>query len=320
MKKFLSLLASTALALSGAVLVSSHTAVAQASAAGEVKPLKVLLVIGGCCHDYARQKEILKQGISARTPAEFTIEHEGDGKTDHKHSIYEKKEWWKGFDVVIHDECSASVKDEAFINNILAAHKAGVPAVLLHCGMHNYRSEGYPNKTPWFEFTGLKTTGHGPQEPILLSFMDKENPILQGLSEWTTIKEELYNNTAGGVEPTAKPLIKGMQTVTDKKTNEKKEVATVVAWTNDYHGTKVFGTTLGHNNETVADARYLNLVTRGLLWTVGKLDDKHFKASDENVDVKAIKVEPKPDAKKASASAARPGIEILKDVPCCGNE
>ena len=39
-----------------------------------------------------------------------------------------------------------------------------------------------------------------------------------------------------------------------------------------YNGkTKVFATTLGHNNETVADARYLDLVTRGLLWATGHL-------------------------------------------------
>jgi type 1 glutamine amidotransferase len=52
----------------------------------------------------------------------------------------------------------------------------------------------------------------------------------------------------------------------------------VVAWTNTYKGkTRVFATTLGHNNATVADARYLDLVTRGLLWSVGKLDDTHLK-------------------------------------------
>ena len=42
--------------------------------------------------------------------------------------------------------------------------------------------------------------------------------------------------------------------------------------------TKVFGTTLGHNNETVADARYLDLVTRGLLWSVDKLNDASLKS------------------------------------------
>ncbi len=52
----------------------------------------------------------------------------------------------------------------------------------------------------------------------------------------------------------------------------------MVAWTNTYNGkAKVFATTLGHNNETVADSRYLDLVTRGLLWSVGKLDEAHLR-------------------------------------------
>jgi type 1 glutamine amidotransferase len=40
----------------------------------------------------------------------------------------------------------------------------------------------------------------------------------------------------------------------------------------------VFATTLGHNNATVADPKYLDLVTRGLLWSCDRLDEKHLKA------------------------------------------
>ena len=51
-----------------------------------------------------------------------------------------------------------------------------------------------------------------------------------------------------------------------------------MAWTNLYKGkTRVFATTLGHNNETVNDPRYLDLVTRGLLWSVNKLDGRGSK-------------------------------------------
>ncbi|HWT79109.1 MAG TPA: hypothetical protein VN648_09945 [Candidatus Methylomirabilis sp.] len=46
-----------------------------------------------------------------------------------------------------------------------------------------------------------------------------------------------------------------------------------------YNGkTRVFATTLGHNNATVDDPRYLDLVTRGLLWSLRKLDAEHLKA------------------------------------------
>ena len=46
--------------------------------------------------------------------------------------------------------------------------------------------------------------------------------------------------------------------VKDKKSGKTTEADAVVVWTNLYKGkAKVFATTLGHNNETVADARYL---------------------------------------------------------------
>ena len=49
----------------------------------------------------------------------------------------------------------------------------------------------------------------------------------------------------------------------------------VVAWVNEYgpNKTRIFSTSLGHNNATVADDRYLDLVTRGLLWAAGRLGD-----------------------------------------------
>jgi type 1 glutamine amidotransferase len=131
--------------------------------------------------------------------------------------------------------------------------------------MHCYRSEGWPDKvTPWFEFTGLQTTGHGAQQPIDLTYVDKESPITKGLENWKTIKEELYNNSAGKLLETAKPLAGGKQGRSES----------IVVWTNSYNKkTPVFCTTLGHNNETVADDRYLDLVTRGLLWATGHLTD-----------------------------------------------
>jgi type 1 glutamine amidotransferase len=47
-----------------------------------------------------------------------------------------------------------------------------------------------------------------------------------------------------------------------------KEVETVVAWTNEYGAKKtpIFSTTIGHNNDTVSDARYLDLVCHGITW------------------------------------------------------
>ena len=260
-----------------ALLTAGLLGVARSRAEDAPKPIRALLVIGGCCHDYAKQKDILTKGISARANVQWTIAYDPDTGTKHLNPVYNSADWAKNYDVIVHDECCSDVKDTELINRILEPHRQGLPGVVLHCGMHCYRSTGFPKTTPWFEFTGLITTGHGPQAPIALTFLDKDSPITIGQTSWTTINEELYNNFAGHLEGTAHALVRGKQTFPTKRNAKPSVSDTVVVWTNMYKGkTKVFATTLGHNNETVADPRYLDMVTRGLLWSVGKLDDAHL--------------------------------------------
>jgi type 1 glutamine amidotransferase len=245
------------------------------------KPIRALLVLGGCCHDYEKQKDIISQGISKRANVQWSIAYDPDKTTKHNNPVYANPEWYKGFDVVVHDECSSDVKDTETINGILKPHKDGLPAVFLHCGMHSYRGEGYPKTSAWFEFTGLHTNGHGPQLPIEITFTDKENPITKGIENWTTVNEELYNNITGKLLDTAKEIARGKQTVKQKDGKEKVEDC-ICVWTNTYNGkTRVFGTTLGHNNATVADERYLTMITRGLLWSVDKLNDQYLKPAKQ---------------------------------------
>lgn len=250
---------------------------ADAPAKAEVKPLKALLVLGGCCHDYNKQKDLLKEGIEARANVVVEIAYNPDTTTKAKFEAYLKDSWYAGYDVIIHDECSADVKDVDYVENILAAHKAGIPGVNLHCAMHSYRVGEFAKPvTPgtkdamWFDYLGLQSTGHGPQVPVEITFTDKEHPATATLSNWTTGKEELYNNVA---ILTGKPLAMGKQVVRGK------DVEAVVTWTNEYgpKKTRVWSTTLGHNNATVGDARYLDMVTRGLLWSCDKLNGDYLK-------------------------------------------
>jgi type 1 glutamine amidotransferase len=263
--------------LLGATIFSSVPAPDVAAAADRVKPLRVLLVLGGCCHDYKGQQEALVQGLPVRANVEIVVAYDPDTSTKHLNPVYESADWAQGFDVVIHDECSSDVKDLALIDRILEPHRQGLPAVILHCGMHSYRSEGYPQVTPWFEFTGLQSTGHGPQAPIEIDFIARDQLIVQPLGNWTTINEELYNNSAGKLLDTATPLARGRQTTKNRR-GEESTADCVVVWTNAYRDkTRVFATTLGHNTATVADSRYLDLVARGLLWSCDKLNDDYIR-------------------------------------------
>jgi type 1 glutamine amidotransferase len=49
--------------------------------------------------------------------------------------------------------------------------------------------------------------------------------------------------------------------------------AEVNVWVNQFGKGRVFGTTIGHYNHTLQDPAILDLLTRGLLWSTGKLQD-----------------------------------------------
>lgn len=270
-----------------ALLAIAFTALAPVQSQTQPKPLKALLITGGCCHAYATQKNILKKGIEARANVIVDQVHTDDKTTNPPLPIYSNPNYAKGYDVIIHDECAAAMADVATIKEVLAPHQNGVAGVNLHCAMHSYRvgnhrepsSPGTDNSL-WFDYLGIQSSGHGPKQPLAISFTNTKHAVTKDLKDWATANEELYNNVQ--IFPTAKALASGFQHQPERKlkngkVNPAKDAEAVVVWTNDYHGTRVFSTTIGHYDETVADDRYLDLVTRGLLWACGKLNANYLK-------------------------------------------
>lgn len=264
---------------------------AEAAPKGKRLPLRALLITGGCCHDYKSQKDILKKGIEARAHIVVDQIHSDDKSTNPPLPNYGNADYAKGYDVVIHDECAAKMADPKVVAGVLAPHKKGIPGVNLHCAMHSFRvaNPREPQKagtegSMWFDYLGLQSSGHGPKQPVRIEYTNRKHPITKGLKNWTTIPEELYNNVQ--VYKTATPLSVGHQTQPPRKNRKTGkipegaktlEAEAVITWINDYHGTRVFSTTMGHYNETVADDRYLDLVTRGLLWACDKLNQDYLK-------------------------------------------
>ena len=280
------------------------------------EPLKALLVTGGCCHDYAKQHEVIAKGIQGRANVQVDVIWTDDKGTNPPLPLYEKTDWAQGYDIIIHDECAASMNNKETLTRILDAHKT-IPSIQLHCAMHSFRT----GEDRWFKRLGLQSNSHGPQEPIAITFVDKEHPITKTLADWTTIKEELYNNVNLF---DAHPLAMGKQTVKNKD-GSTKDVEYIVAWTNEKAGARSFSTTIGHNTETVADARYLDLITRGLLWACDKLTPDYltpFTGQNKVTFVAAKPVEaPKhpPTPKdttgiKTTASSTQPGNDAWKAV------
>jgi type 1 glutamine amidotransferase len=234
------------------------TGVPFARAAEPAKPLEVLYVTGGCCHDYEAQKKIVADGLAARARVNVTVVHEGGESREHRVSIYDKPRWADGYDVVFHNECFGHVNDPEFVAKIVAEHARGIPAVFMHCSMHSYRMT--PGEE-WRKAIGITSSGHGKHYPYTVKLV-AEHPILAGLPrDWEMPQEELY--FCDKVWPSATPLAEAFS-------REREKMQTVV-WVNDYRGTRVFGTTIGHYNHTVGMPAFLDLLARGTLWAAGRL-------------------------------------------------
>ena len=259
------------------------------------RQIQALLVTGGCCHDYDRQKRILTRGISGRANVRWTVVHQGGTTTDTAIPLYDNPDWAEGFDIVVHNECFSDVKNLAFVDRILRPHREGVPAILIHCAMHCYRV----GDDRWFEFVGLESPGHGPHYSYTADILKPDHPIMQGFGPtFVAPKGELYHSVR--VFDTATPLAQA-----NRQADGEPQVC---VWTNDYRGTPVFGCTMGHYNETMAEPAYLDMMARAVLWATGRDVEQGFTPATAELNAE---IEQLIDAAVESTSAATGGN-------CCG--
>ena len=110
-----------------ALLTLSFRAIADDAA--KKKPIRALLITGGCCHDYAYQTKKLVEGSKKLANFEWTVLHDPRRGTKGKIGLYEKEAWGSDFDVVVHNECFAGTSDPEYIRKITKVHREGLPAV-----------------------------------------------------------------------------------------------------------------------------------------------------------------------------------------------
>jgi len=234
-----------------------------AISAQAAEPLRALLITGGCCHDYEAQKKTLTEGISARANVVWTIIHEGDSDAkDTRFSVYEKPNWTKNYDVIVHNECSGKVVDVPFIEGIVRAQTNGIGVVMIHCSIHSYRES---TTDEWRKLLGVSSYRHQAKRAFDVVNVKPEHPIMKSWpAKFHDSEDELYEIVK--VWPNCIPLAKS---VTPKKDDDLHPSI----WINTYGKSRVFGTTLGHLDATMKTDVYLDLVTRGLLWSCNKLDE-----------------------------------------------
>lgn len=218
-------------------------------------PIRILLVTGGCCHDYdfqtrAMQKALKDQGI----PAEWKVVDEGGKGTKAQIPLYENPEWAYGFDVVIHNECFANTTDPTYIRKITGPHKAGVNAVVIHCAMHTYRAAEIDD---WRQFLGVTSRHHEHQSEYPVKVVATDHPIMKDFpADYKSAKDELY------IIEKVWPQTEVLATSISEKTGK----LNPVFWTNRYGKARVFGTTYGHSVATFEDPVFLKTLARGIKW------------------------------------------------------
>ena len=218
--------------------------------------IKALVVSGGCCHDYALQGKLLVDAVSKVLPVDWTVAIQGGRGTTGELPVYDNPNWAKGFDIVVHNECFADVSDPAFIRRITVPQRGGPPALVIHCAMHTFRAATVDD---WREFLGVTTRRHTKAHNISVKIAVKDHAIMKGFKEdWVTPVDELYVIEKFWPNSTA--------LATAVSPEDQKEYP--LAWVSDYGGTRVFGTTIGHGNDTWNDPVYQDLLVRAFKWAL----------------------------------------------------
>ena len=255
-RRFGALVAVAALAAAFLTWPESTVLTAQTPAPSAPR-VKALLISSGAFHDYLHQSRVFVEAVGAAEPVDWTIALQGSPRgTRTRYPIYDRADWARGFDIVIHNECSADVDDPEFIRRITNGHRdARVPAMVIHCAMHSYRAATVDD---WRAFLGATSRRHTPQFRIPVEWTG--DAVVEGLPQWTTPMDELY------VIERLWPGARAVATAVDPADQRQH----AVAWVHEPEGVRVFGTTLGHGNATWDDPVFQQLLVRGFRWALGR--------------------------------------------------
>jgi type 1 glutamine amidotransferase len=217
------------------------------------RPLKVLWVAGGVCHDFDALVPHLTSNLRPLLNATFDV------KLDLE--IWRDEKFADAYDAVVYQFC----RDDAegvLIDHALQATRTGKPTVIIHCGVHSFRNSDRVGE--WEKCCGMRSKVHDSFQPFQTIKLDPAHPITKAWPEnWTTSGDELYQTIE--FLPGSHPLLK-VKSPQDGREH-------IVSWTSSYGKGRVFATTLGHDLKTASMPTYHRLLADGLSWACGELGD-----------------------------------------------
>lgn len=238
-------------------LAATAPAAENAGDAKPVKPLNVVILVGGHGYDESGFETLWKglDGLAAQV--------------------------WQGapytafddisrfpYDVIVMYNLSSGMT-ETQKQNFLALLERGVGLVVWHHALANCQDWPEFEKIAGGKFWMAAGERHGVQVPrsgtgfgiVKMHIEDPQHPITKGLADFE-IEDEPYNTQTfwDGIHV----LVTGDHPRSDKP----------IAWVNRYGKGRVFSYQSGHDAKAWKNPAFQHLLQRGIQWVAGRLDDK----------------------------------------------
>lgn len=213
------------------------------------RPLQVVMFTGGIAHEYERLPKQLAQSLA----------RDGDLKVEVTTDLGKLNEAvLDQYDVLMFNGCLDNVLSDQQRSAIMAMLRKGKGLVGIHCAVWCFQ-----NWPEFREFMGAMVLGHDPLGDYGVVSVDRGHPIMQGVPERMTVKDEPYVMTWWGDNNHVL-----MQTAAPH--GEMKKIQPV-AWTTRALGARVFTVVLGHDEAVQADASFQKLLGNGIRWAGKRL-------------------------------------------------
>lgn len=214
------------------------------------KPLKAILFVGGCCHDYDKLTPHLTKSIGQLVPISFDVKFNLDP--------LKNKNFADAYDLVVYDICFEEA-EAPLLENAFQTTRDGKPTVMIHCAVHAFRKSEKIKE--WENLCGMRSKFHDPHQAFSVEKIDQKHAVTKDFpADWKTPGDEIYQTIE--FMPGSIPLLKA------KSPKDGREH--IVCWVHHYGRGRVFATTLGHGMETAQSPDYIRLLANGIRWACSK--------------------------------------------------
>ncbi len=213
--------------------------------AAQAKPparakIKLMVQVGGCCHDFTNLPPILKHVLEKTGDFDVTITDDRSKLASPAVDAYDEVLFYtQGGELTPEQEKGIT----QFVSN-------GKGIAGIHCA-----SDSFPKSDAWWPLIGGRFTGHRHME-FTVKIEDTDHPITCWLNDFQINDEDYDHNLC----PDAKLHILARRPKDGQP----------AAWVQDYGKGRVFFTGLGHDEVAWKNPAFQELVVRGLYWAAGR--------------------------------------------------